>query len=94
MVLADLDPSMGADHLAAWTDRVAVVVTSGRSSAERVRTAAELVRAAGLDLRFGALLRADVTDESSGEAGLDRPGVHIPEGDGPVEPETRKSEAQ
>jgi capsular polysaccharide biosynthesis protein len=94
LVLADLDPSMGADHLAAWTDRVAVVVTSGRSSAERVRTAAELVRAAGLDLRFGALLRADVTDESSGEAGLDRPGVHMPEGDGPVEPETRKSEAK
>ena len=39
LVLADLDPSVGADHLTAWTERVVVVVTSGLSSAERVRTA-------------------------------------------------------
>jgi uncharacterized protein involved in exopolysaccharide biosynthesis len=77
LVLADLDPSVGADHLTAWTERVVVVMTSGRSSAERVRTAGDLVRSAGLDLRFAALLHADVTDESSGTAGLDRPGpVH------------------
>jgi capsular polysaccharide biosynthesis protein len=96
LVLADLDPSVGADHLVAWTHRVVVVVTAGLSSAERVRTAAELVRAAGLDLRFGALLRADAHDESSGEAGRGRPAaVDIPEVvHGPVEPETRESEAQ
>ena len=70
-VLADLDPSVGADHIAAWADRVCV--TCGRSSAERVRTAADLVRAAGLNLQFRELLRTDVTDESSGEAGRDRP---------------------
>ncbi|MGH8773949.1 MAG: hypothetical protein ACRDWI_01875 [Jiangellaceae bacterium] len=69
LVLADLDPSVGADHLTAWTERVIVAVTSGLSSAERVRTAGDLVRAAGLDLRFAALLRADVTDVSSGVAG-------------------------
>ncbi len=66
LVLADLDPAVGADHLTVWTDRVIVVVTSGLSSAERIRTAGDLVRAAGLDLRFAALLRADVTDVSSG----------------------------
>jgi hypothetical protein len=83
LVLADVDPSVGADYLTAWTERLVIVVTAGLSSAERVRTTADLVRAAGLDLRFAALLRADVTDESSGMAGLDRPGpIHLREGDG------------
>jgi uncharacterized protein involved in exopolysaccharide biosynthesis len=95
LVLADLDPSVGADHLTAWTERVVIVVTAGLSSAERVRTAADLVRAAGLDLRFAALLRADSTDESSGMAGLNRPGpIHLREGDGPVEATTRKPESR
>jgi hypothetical protein len=83
LILADLDPSVGADHLTVWTERVIVAVTAGRSSAERVRTAADLVRAAELDLRFAALLHADGTDESSGEAGLDRRGpMHLRKGQG------------
>jgi hypothetical protein len=95
LVVADLDPSVGVDHLTAWTERVIIVVTAGLSSAERVRTAADLVRAAGLDLRFAALLRADVTDESSGMAGLNRPGpIHLRESDYPAESKTRKSESQ
>jgi len=69
LILADLDPSVAADHLTAWTERVIVVVTSGLSSVERVRTAGDLVRAAGLDLRFAALLHADATDVSSGLSG-------------------------
>jgi hypothetical protein len=69
LILADLDPSVAADHLTAWTERVIVVVTSGHSSVERVRTAGDLVRSAGLDLRFAALLHADATDVSSGLAG-------------------------
>jgi hypothetical protein len=69
LVLADLDPSVAADHLKAWTERVVVVVTSGLSSVERVRTAGDLVRSAGLDLRFAALLHADRTDVSSGLGG-------------------------
>lgn len=91
LVLADLDPSVGADHIAAWADRVIVCVTCGHSSAERVRTAADLVRAAGLDLQFGALLRSDGTDESSGEAGLDRHRpVDAPDGPDQAEPTARK----
>jgi capsular polysaccharide biosynthesis protein len=66
MVLVDLDPAVGADHLTAWTQRLIVTVTSGKSSAERVRTAGDMVRAAGLDLRYAALLHADVADASSG----------------------------
>ena len=73
LVLADLDPSVGVDHLTAWTKRVIVVATNGLSSVERVRTAADLIRAAGLDLQFAVLLHADVTDESSGAAGAVSP---------------------
>jgi hypothetical protein len=73
LVLADLDPSVGADYLLAWTDRAFVAVTAGRSSAEMVRTAADLVRNAGLELRLAALLHSERIDESSGTAGFDRP---------------------
>ena len=66
LVLADLDPAVGADHLTAWADRVILVLTAGRSSVEKVRTIADLVRAAGLDLRFAALLHTERTDDSSG----------------------------
>jgi hypothetical protein len=71
LVFADLDASVGADHLAAWTQRVIVAVTTGRSSAEKVRTMGELVRMPGLDLRFAALLRTERTDDSSA-ASFDR----------------------
>jgi uncharacterized protein involved in exopolysaccharide biosynthesis len=80
LVLADLDPSVGADHLTAWTERVIVVVTSGLSSVERVRTAGDLVRSAGLDLRFAALLHADATDVSSGLAGSAESPTQKPKG--------------
>jgi len=66
LVLADLDSSVGADYLTTWTDRVIFAVTSGRSSAERLRTAADLARNVGLDLRFAALLRTERTDDSLG----------------------------
>ncbi|HMG30823.1 MAG TPA: hypothetical protein VK585_11965 [Jiangellaceae bacterium] len=78
LVMADLDPSVGADHLTAWTERVIVVVTSGLSSVERVRTAGDLVRSAGLDLRFAALMHADATDVSSGLAGSVEPPARKP----------------
>ena len=90
LVLADLNPSVGADHLATWTDRVVIAVTAGHSSAERVRTAGEIVRTADLDLRFAALLRTDLTDESSGTAGFHQPGpIHLRAAKGQVGPATQ-----
>ena len=78
LVLADFDPSVGADYLLTWTDRVFIVVTAGLSSAERVRTSADLVRSVGLDLRFSALLHVERTDDSSGTGGFDRPSpIHL-----------------
>jgi hypothetical protein len=73
LVLADLDPAIGADHLKAWADRLIIVVTAGRTSAERIRTVGEIARAAGLTLLFAALMHTETTDDSSGEVSLDRP---------------------
>jgi len=73
LILAELDPAVGADYLTAWTDRVMVVITAGRSSVEKVRSVSDQVRAAGLDLRFGALVRTEPSDESIGTLNLVRP---------------------
>ncbi len=73
LVLTELDPAVGADHLRAWTDRVMVVLTAGHSSVEKVRTVGDQIRAAGLELRFGALIHTDRTDDSSGTAQFGRP---------------------
>ena len=73
LVLADLDPSVGADFLSAWTDRVIIAVTAGLSSVGMITTAAALVRTAGLEFRMAALLHAERTDDSSGTAGFDLP---------------------
>jgi capsular polysaccharide biosynthesis protein len=66
LILADLDPGVGIDHLTAWTDCVIVAVTAGKSSVELVRTSGDLVRSAALQLRGGVLLRAVRDDVSSG----------------------------
>ena len=68
LVLAELDPSVGADHLKTWTDRALVVVTAGRSNAERLRTVGDLLRAARVEFRAAALIRAEPRDDSSGAA--------------------------
>jgi capsular polysaccharide biosynthesis protein len=67
LILADLDPAIGVDHLTGWTDSVIVAVTAGKSSVDLVRTAGDLVRSAGLHLRGAVLLEA-VRDTSSGIA--------------------------
>ena len=85
LVLADLDPSVGAHHLKTWTDRVIVPVTAGHSSAERVTTAAELVRTAGLEMRVAVLLRTERTDNSSGVSGFSQPAA-VPLDDGHEQP--------
>jgi hypothetical protein len=66
LVVADLDPAVGVDHLRAWTDDVLVAVTAGRSSVELVRTAGDLVRSVGLHLHGAVVLRAVRDDMSSG----------------------------
>jgi capsular polysaccharide biosynthesis protein len=66
LTLAELDPAVGVDHVRSWSEQVVLLVTAGRSSAERLRTTAELVRSAGLKLPFAVMVGTDRTDESLG----------------------------
>ncbi|HEY6793321.1 MAG TPA: hypothetical protein VI248_01420 [Kineosporiaceae bacterium] len=66
LVLADLDPAIGADLLTEWADRVVVAVTAGRSGVVRLRTTGDVVRSAGLELHGVVVLRAEPDDDSSG----------------------------
>jgi hypothetical protein len=74
LTLAEVDPAVGVDHLATWADRVVLLVESGRSSAERLRTTGELVRSAGLQLQFAMMVGTERTDESSGRSDPLAPG--------------------
>lgn len=68
LTLATLTPTLGADHLATWAARAAVVVTAGRSTATKVHATAEMLRLAGLQIDTAVVLRADRTDEGVGVA--------------------------
>lgn len=66
LTVVDLDPAVSADNLRSWGEKVAVVVHSGRSTAERLNAVAELVRCAGLHLISAILVGSDRRDDSSG----------------------------
>lgn len=66
LTVGEVDPAIGAEHLTSWSDAVVLLVASGRSSAERLRSTAELIRSAGLRLPFAMMVGADHTDESLG----------------------------
>ena len=73
LVLAALDPSLGGDHLAAWTHSAVAMVTGGQSSAARVHGVGEMIRLAGITLISGVLVGADMADQSLGTVAM--PGV-------------------
>jgi hypothetical protein len=66
LTLADVDPAVGVEHVRSWADQVVVLVTAGRSGAERLRTTGESIRAAGMHLLFVLMVGADPGDESLG----------------------------
>jgi len=69
LTLATLDPALGADYLATWATSAVVVVSAGKSSAERIHGVGEMVRLAGLRLASVVLIGADKLDESIGLMG-------------------------
>ncbi len=75
LVLATLDPALGAAQLATWADEVVVVVTTGRSSALKLHTNAEMIRAAGCRLDSALLVGTDSDDDSLGRFDQDLPVV-------------------
>lgn len=66
LVLAEIDPAIGCDHLKTWADDAVVLVTAGRSNAEQLQTTADLLRAARLNLRFAIVSNTDRTDDTFG----------------------------
>lgn len=66
LTLASVDLNTGSDELASWGEHVVLLVTAGRSSAERLRGAADLLRRAGLRVLCVLMIGADPTDESIG----------------------------
>jgi capsular polysaccharide biosynthesis protein len=71
LTLTEVDPSVGVDELATWARRMVLVVTSGRSSVERLRNTGDLVRSAGIDLVGVLLVGDDRTDVTLGSLTLD-----------------------
>jgi capsular polysaccharide biosynthesis protein len=66
LTLVTLDPALGGEHLATWAANAVVVVSAGRSSAERIHGVGEMVRLAGMRLDSVVLIGADKRDESLG----------------------------
>jgi capsular polysaccharide biosynthesis protein len=66
LTLVTFDPALGGEHLATWAANAVVVVSAGRSSAERIHGVGEMVRLAGMRLDSVVLIGADKKDESLG----------------------------
>jgi capsular polysaccharide biosynthesis protein len=66
IVLANLDPELGALHLRAWASTAVAVVMAGKATPTALQSAAQMLRAAGIDLVSGALVGAARSDETLG----------------------------
>lgn len=66
LTLVTLDPAIGGDHLATWASEAVAVVTAGRSSAEQVHSAGEMIRLAKVRFNSAALIGADRSDATLG----------------------------
>jgi hypothetical protein len=78
VVVASINPAVGAWHLLRWASRAVTVVTAGRSNAQRINGTAELLRAASISVTSAILVGADSHDDSiglfdSGESLLEQP---------------------
>lgn len=69
LVVGEVDPAIGAEHFASLADVAVLVLAAGSASAERLRTTAQLIRVAGMNLAFAIVTNSDQTDESLGETG-------------------------
>ncbi len=75
LLLGRLDPGLGAVPLIEWATGAVAFVTSGRSTATSMRSAAHLLRAAGLRFQSVLVVGADTNDDSIGLT--DRPSQQL-----------------
>lgn len=66
LALATVDPVIGANHLIELAPTAVVAATAGRATAVGLRSVAQLIAAAGLQLHSAVLVGADHADESAG----------------------------
>ncbi len=66
LAVATVDPTVGAWHLLRWATTATLVVTAGRSTAQRINGTAELLRAASIGVTSAILVNADTRDDSIG----------------------------
>jgi hypothetical protein len=71
LVLAVLDPAAGAEHVREWASSVVAIVTAGRSTEEKLRCHATMLRSASLSLSSVVLVNSDPTDATLGVYPLD-----------------------
>lgn len=67
LVLATVNPTIGAQHLRHWGSEAVVILAAGRSSAQRIGTTEELLSAADIAIASAVLLDTDPRDESAGQ---------------------------
>jgi len=68
LTLIQLDPALGADHLATWAGDAVVMVTAGQSSAVKIHAVGEMMRLADVRFSPAVLVATDKADESLGVA--------------------------
>jgi capsular polysaccharide biosynthesis protein len=66
LVLGEVELGVGTGHLSTWTDRVVMLVASGKATAELLRSISRMLTRGGPALEFAMLVGADRTDESLG----------------------------
>jgi hypothetical protein len=74
LVVATVDPAVGAWHLRSWAADAVLAVSAGRSTGQRIDAVAELLDAADVTVSSAVLLGADADDES---VGLPEPGASV-----------------
>lgn len=69
VVLATLEPELGAFHLRAWASSAVVMVAVGRATPTALHAAGQMLRSAGIDVTPAVLVGADRADETLGVPG-------------------------
>lgn len=66
LVLATVNPAVGADHIAGWATDAVAFVTAGEVTATRMTSSIQILEEAGITVRSAILVGATADDDSAG----------------------------
>jgi hypothetical protein len=66
LTVVELDPAIGAEHLATWASDAVTIVTAGRSTATRLRAVSGMIKVSNIRRMSVVLIDADNAAESLG----------------------------